>query len=209
VKKLAVLCLCALAAVLALVEPSEADCRRVVVQKVAPAKKVVVVEEHTHHDVFASAFLLVPTPPYPIYGVGYGQDPAVAGELRALREEVRRLQLQVAPAAPASPATPPAASPRTAPPATMPPAAAASPAAFPEAGKLLAVVQAQCSRCHGTAKKDAGLSLVSADGSALAPLSRLDRLRAFHSVSRGKMPKGGSPVNDEALGLFALWCESE
>jgi mono/diheme cytochrome c family protein len=179
VKKLAALCLCALAA-LALIPPADAGCRRVVHQQAVVVEQVAVVQ-----PVIATAFLAVPVPVYPVYGATYGQGD-VAAEVRALRQTIERLSAPQTPAA----KVPPAAMPR-ADDASVPPLAVS---AAPK------VISATCLRCHGPTNPKGGVSLA-------GDVPQLVKLKAFRAVALGKMPPNGPAVSDEDLAALAAWCE--
>lgn len=110
---------------------------------------------------------------------------------------IRTLNLQVNPAA------------IKAPPETLPDPTPTAGASEFQSAALLKVVQDSCVRCHGPAKKDGGLSLVTPDGKALADLPEGKRWECFGKVTSGEMPKTGNKVADGDLKLFYEFAKSK
>lgn len=188
----------ALALLLAVVPGAPAQCRRV--QRVAVVEPVVVTAPVV--SVTSTSFLAVPQVGYPVLGATYGCAPDP--NIKRLADSLERIESKLfAP-------LPPAPVPAPTPPVPVKPPTAAMPRVDEAAGQwqggaqLLATVKTSCARCHGASNPKAKLSLVTAAGQ-LAPLSQLDRLRAFAAVADGSMPSGGQPVSDDTLALFREW----
>lgn len=95
------------------------------------------------------------------------------------------------------------------PPPVMPKADARGPKASRyQSAELLAVVTESCVRCHGPAKQDGGLALVTSDGKSLADLPEGVLWKGHSWVVSGAMPKQGNQIPDEKLRLFYDWASN-
>lgn len=181
-----------------------------VVEKVAPVYNAVITQ-----------FVAVPLPVFPVFGIGYGQDP----EVRALREELFQLRraLYTPPAVVSGPAQVPGLpTGQHVPP--MPPVGQSgqygqSIESAPQRAQqgqpgttgarvvnigqvpgLQAGIQKDCISCHGASPKGNKFSL------AAGQLTREQALDCYWRVSSGDpaitMPKGGPPADDTTLKAF-------
>lgn len=99
--------------------------------------------------------------------------------------------------------------PRYSDPAAAQPAPRAQPKSQPQPGQgqaglvpdgLAKVVEAHCIKCHAGGKNGINLD-------DLAAVPEKLRLKSFHLVNKGKMPKGKPALSDEENKLFDEWAE--